>query len=61
MFRLDENSEPRKRLWNKENRLVEKPNKPSKEVYIDDQLENAIKRKPLANLNKKQIRTPTKT
>jgi len=62
-FRFDEYSEPRKKLWDKENRSLQKPTEPLKEVYIDDQLEKAIKRKPLANLNKRQVpmKTPTKT
>ena len=63
IFRFDEYSEPRKKLWDKENRSLQKPTEPLKEVYIDDQLEKAIKRKPLANLNKRQVpmKTPTKT
>ena len=63
IFRFDEYSEPRKKLWDKENRSLQKPMEPPKEVYIDDQLEKAIKRKPLANLNKRQVpvKTPTKT
>ena len=62
LFRFDEYSEPRKKLWDKENRTLQKPMEPPKEVYIDDQLEKAIKRKPLANLNRKQttMKTPTK-
>ena len=62
MYRFDENSEPRKKLWNSENKL-EKPSEPIKEVFIDDQLEKAIERKPLTNLNQRQIpmKTPTKT
>merc|ERR1719203_2440589 len=62
-FRFDEYSEPRKKLWDKEKRSLQKPMESPKEVYIDDQLEKAIKRKPLANLNKRQVpmKTPTKT
>ena len=63
MYRFDENSEPRKKLWNSENKILEKPSEPIKEVFIDDQLEKAIERKPLTNLNQRQItmKTPTKT
>ena len=61
IFNIDwDEMEPRKRLFDKENKPSKTQTDPRKEVFLDDQLEQFIhKRKPLASLNKKPL-TPLK-